>query len=251
MDHSSNKDRGKQPQREKLDIEDDEVRVQRIRKTTHRICVVSSSNLHLEHLLERLNTFSNTTGVNTESLLNAGTGQLESRSGESLNELLARVKTFLPQLEASNAELEQKVAMNPRSVDIENVEGDERYIQMNLGLGVFEDRTGKEGPVSSSDEEGSEANAEGEDDDESEEDSNDDSDSCSNGSGTDDDFSTSEDGSGESASASDSGSVQLSKQGRQFAPLPKRAILSRPMKPLPRRARPEIVVLSETTTDGS
>jgi len=73
---------------------------------------------------------------------------------------LARAEDFLPQIEASKAAL---ISMDPRSVDIEDTEGDETVIQMSLGLGVFEDRTGK-GPHSLSEEEGS-----GSDEDNSEE----------------------------------------------------------------------------------
>ncbi|KAF5351335.1 hypothetical protein D9758_007973 [Tetrapyrgos nigripes] len=55
------------------------------------------------------------------------------------SQLLSRVQAFLPQMEASNALLAQKAQADPTSVDIEHVEnGTERYIEMNLGLGVFE-----------------------------------------------------------------------------------------------------------------
>ncbi|TFK41478.1 hypothetical protein BDQ12DRAFT_386305 [Crucibulum laeve] len=57
-------------------------------------------------------------------------------------ELLLRVKAFLPQLEASNAILADRMQADPSSVDIEHVdEGMEQYIEMNLGLGVYEDRS--------------------------------------------------------------------------------------------------------------
>ncbi|KAJ6595818.1 hypothetical protein DFH09DRAFT_147836 [Mycena vulgaris] len=208
--------KGKQPQRETIEVEDDDARLQRIQRA-----------------LEKLNTISPTTGI--ESLLHTGgTSQPGPASGESLNDLLARVQAFLPEMQASNAALAEKAAMDPRSVDIENVEGDEKIIQMNLGLGVFEDRTGKE--RSASDEESSDADAEGED-----EDDLDDSDEHSTST---EDTDTTDESSSDEESANPG-------QGRQFAPLPQRALLSRPTKPLPRRARPEIVVLSETTTDDN
>jgi len=57
---------------------------------------------------------------------------------EPPTELLARVQQFLPEIERSNAELLQS---DPRSIDIEHIEdADERIIEMDLGLGVFEQR---------------------------------------------------------------------------------------------------------------
>ncbi|GES79547.1 hypothetical protein RCL_jg23274.t1 [Rhizophagus clarus] len=50
-------------------------------------------------------------------------------------ELLSRIANFLPQIALDNKELEKK---DVRSIDIENVEGAERIIEMNLGLGIFE-----------------------------------------------------------------------------------------------------------------
>ncbi|KZP15372.1 hypothetical protein FIBSPDRAFT_1048167 [Athelia psychrophila] len=65
----------------------------------------------------------------------------EMPDGEMTNQLLARVKSFLPQIESSNAAL---ASTDPAALDIENVgEEQEGYIEMNLGLGVFEDRKGQ------------------------------------------------------------------------------------------------------------
>ncbi|KAJ7100235.1 hypothetical protein B0H15DRAFT_513935 [Mycena belliarum] len=204
--------KGKQP--ETLEIEDDDARLQRIQRA-----------------LEQLNTVAPSQAAGLESLLNApGASQPESGSGVPLEELLARVQEFLPQLQASNAQLAEMAARDPRSVDIENVEGDEEVIEMNLGLGVFEDRTGKQGSDSSSDEDSSDA--------ESEEKSSD-SDS--------DDMDTTDD----SSSSDVRSAARPQGLGRQVAPLPRRAIISRPTKPLPRRARPEIVVLSATITEDN
>jgi hypothetical protein len=41
--------------------------------------------------------------------------------------VLARVQAFLPQIEASNAALEEK---DPHSLNIENTDGDDKVIQM-------------------------------------------------------------------------------------------------------------------------
>ncbi|KAF7783858.1 hypothetical protein Agabi119p4_23 [Agaricus bisporus var. burnettii] len=59
-------------------------------------------------------------------------------------ELLSRVQAFLPQIQASNEALTQRMQKDPDSVNIEHVsEHMDQYIQMNLGLGVFEDRSKK------------------------------------------------------------------------------------------------------------
>ncbi|KAJ7631894.1 hypothetical protein DFH06DRAFT_1223173 [Mycena polygramma] len=129
-----NQTKGKQPQRETIEVEDADARLERIQR-----------------ILEQLNTTSpaaaaDTAGRGMEHIFNtAGPSDAVPRSEGSLNELLARVQAFLPQIEASNTALAEKASMDPRSVDIENVDGDEKVIQMNLGLGVFEDRTGREG----------------------------------------------------------------------------------------------------------
>ncbi|KAJ7195511.1 hypothetical protein GGX14DRAFT_676857 [Mycena pura] len=126
--------KGKRPQRETLEIEDDDSRLHRIQRT-----------------LEKLNSTSPGARRDGLNVLNsASASDLGSGSEQSLNDLLARVQAFLPDIEASNAALAEKAAMDPRSVDIENVDGDAEVIQMNLGLGVFEDRTGREGTCSSS-----------------------------------------------------------------------------------------------------
>ncbi|TDL28143.1 hypothetical protein BD410DRAFT_347400 [Rickenella mellea] len=60
-------------------------------------------------------------------------------------ELLNRVQAFLPQIEAANANLAHQAQLDPASIDIENID-DGQYIEMNLGLGVFDMRQ----PVTSS-----------------------------------------------------------------------------------------------------
>ncbi|SAM09067.1 hypothetical protein [Absidia glauca] len=52
------------------------------------------------------------------------------------NDILSRVQSFLPQLQAANQQLQ---SVDPSKLDIENVEDDrEQYIEMNLGLGVYD-----------------------------------------------------------------------------------------------------------------
>ncbi|CAL1693839.1 unnamed protein product [Somion occarium] len=68
-------------------------------------------------------------------------GDRKTFAVEPPSELLCRLQSFLPELAASNAELVHRAREDPRSVDIENVEDESRYIEMNLGLGVFEDHS--------------------------------------------------------------------------------------------------------------
>ncbi|WVQ80791.1 hypothetical protein IAT38_002896 [Cryptococcus sp. DSM 104549] len=65
------------------------------------------------------------------------------------SDVLARVRAFLPEFQASNNALLAQAAANPESVNIEKGEG-ERYIAMDLGLGVFDapsNPSGDMGPV--------------------------------------------------------------------------------------------------------
>ncbi|OAD81395.1 hypothetical protein PHYBLDRAFT_103513, partial [Phycomyces blakesleeanus NRRL 1555(-)] len=50
-------------------------------------------------------------------------------------DIMSRLQAFLPQIQAANASLQN---MKPEDLDIEQVEEDEQYIEMNLGLGVYE-----------------------------------------------------------------------------------------------------------------
>ncbi|KAJ6469043.1 hypothetical protein C8R47DRAFT_1151025 [Mycena vitilis] len=211
-----NQTKGKQPPLETIEVEDADARLERIQR-----------------VLEQLNTTSpaaaaDTAGRGMERIFNtAGPPDNVPRSEGSLNELLGRVQAFLPEIEASNTALAEKASLDPRSVDIENVDGDEKVIQMNLGLGVFEDRTGREG-------EGESDESSDEDEDGMEEDS-------------DESSSDTDDSASSAAESDDPGAPNL---GRTSAPLPKRVLLARPSKPLPKRGgRPEIIVLSEKTTD--
>nr|GAT51270.1 predicted protein [Mycena chlorophos] len=184
--------------REVLEMEDDDARLHRIQTALEKLNAATLSG-------------PNPPRADIASALGSSrTLELGSGTHEGLQDLLARVQAFLPQMEASNAAIAEQAALDPHSVDIENVEEDQEVVEMHLGLGVFEDRTGREGERSESD---------------SEEDSS-----------SDDSESTSEDSSGSSDSDSES-SVDV-------------RLRTRPIRPLPKRARgpPEIVVLSETTT---
>lgn len=82
--------------------------------------------------------------------------------------MLNRVRDFLPQLEAANKDIEKKLAEDPQSVDIENInEDEETYIEMvntssvniivakfslqDLGLGVFKQKR-EDGTISEDEE---------------------------------------------------------------------------------------------------
>ncbi|KAG2218325.1 hypothetical protein INT45_007720 [Circinella minor] len=51
--------------------------------------------------------------------------------------VLARVQSFLPQMQTANEQLRQQ---DPSKLDIENIHEEDQYIEMNLGLGVFEQK---------------------------------------------------------------------------------------------------------------
>ncbi|CAK5274628.1 unnamed protein product [Mycena citricolor] len=211
--------KGKSP--EKLDVEDEEERLARLQNT-----------------LEKLNTNALPTvepgssqRPNLEAIWNHSASATAEVDESSLQQLLQRVQAFLPRMEASNTELAQMVAADPRSVDIENVDGDREVIQMvrlvcsshpldhcayfsqKLGLGLFEERNGTET---------------------SSEDSSSDPDSDSD---TDTMSSVSESSDNSTSSSSDDSDESESEASHH----------SRPIRPLPRRARPEIEVISETT----
>ncbi|KAJ2617219.1 hypothetical protein H4S08_000434 [Coemansia sp. RSA 1365] len=58
---------------------------------------------------------------------------------EPPSNLLSRLNNFLPQIAKANKELKAAVASDPSKVDIENVSPDStQYIEMDLGLGVFD-----------------------------------------------------------------------------------------------------------------
>lgn len=112
-----------------LDIEDEDQRQNRLRS-----------------LLERLNDTSS--GTNPHGILN---NSERNTHPVAPTELLARVQAFLPAIHASNEALAQK---SRDEVNVENVEDDEElYIEMNLGLGVFETKrrrsTTSEGSIES------------------------------------------------------------------------------------------------------
>ncbi|KAL1919831.1 uncharacterized protein VTP21DRAFT_1762 [Calcarisporiella thermophila] len=58
---------------------------------------------------------------------------------EPPSELLSRLQAFIPELASANEQLEKQVKDDPNKLDIEQIdENAEGYIEMNLGLGVFD-----------------------------------------------------------------------------------------------------------------
>lgn len=110
-----------------LEMEDDDARVRRF-----------------QSIFEKLNSGSTPSSVPSRNGLGMPNFQFEfgerkTWAVEPPSELLSRVQAFLPQMEASNAILTKRAEADPQSVDMEQVEdGAERYIEMNLGLGVFD-----------------------------------------------------------------------------------------------------------------
>ncbi|KAI9459724.1 hypothetical protein BJY52DRAFT_1148844 [Lactarius psammicola] len=164
----------------------------------------------LQNILERLNGDGPSETTSEPSHLSFDFGDRRTFAMEPPSELLARVRQFLPQIEQSNTELLHR---DPRSIDIEHIEEtDERVIQMNLGLGVFEQRRARR----RDDESGSDTTS----------DSNSDSDSSASDSAS-------------STSSSSTGSD--SEDDENAAGHPRNA--RREIRPLPERARPLIQVL--------
>ncbi|KAF9458690.1 hypothetical protein BDZ94DRAFT_1270012 [Collybia nuda] len=115
---------------EKLDVEGEEERRVRIQSTLEKLNMTSTST-------NKTATF--------PTLPSFDFGKRPMHEIQPPSELLSRVQAFLPELEASNNLLVQKAQADPNSVDIEHVdEGMDQYIEMNLGLGVFEDRANRQ-----------------------------------------------------------------------------------------------------------
>ncbi|KAF8838641.1 hypothetical protein BDN67DRAFT_971286 [Paxillus ammoniavirescens] len=197
-----------------LDVEDDDQRQKRIGS-----------------LLEKLNvTQAASTSAATNPLLNI----TDDKPGPipPPSELLARVQAFLPTIEASNEALAQK---NPEDIDIENVaEHEERYIEMNLGLGVFESKRPKTGSgsedASSSEESESHSSSDVNSESSSGSEPNCDTDDDESSSGSELDFYIDRD-----QSSSESGDDDNDSYSSSGSSVHMRAVVTRPIKPLPRR----------------
>ncbi|KAI6152304.1 hypothetical protein BKA82DRAFT_4109699 [Pisolithus tinctorius] len=104
-----------------LEVEDEEQRQDRIRTLLERLNETSKANAARDVA----------SGPRIPGILDCKAYPIEPPT-----ELLSRVQAFLPALRESNEALAQQ---NPEDLDIENIGKDEeQYIEMNLGLGVFE-----------------------------------------------------------------------------------------------------------------
>ncbi|KAH8119996.1 hypothetical protein DFH11DRAFT_1721882 [Phellopilus nigrolimitatus] len=155
-------------------------------------------------------------------------GQRDTHEVEPPTQLLDRLQHFLPQMEAANAELLRRVQDDPESVDIEHLDDaeDGNYIEMRLGLGVFDVRR----PTSERTGSQSSSSASGSSDDDASDSDEADSSSAIGGS--------------DNSSENDSG---LMSRPPNIISISSTAT-QRPTRPLPRRARPDIVVLDESQT---
>ncbi|KAG0268273.1 hypothetical protein BGZ95_002520 [Linnemannia exigua] len=64
----------------------------------------------------------------------------ERKTFKVKSDLLSRLENFLPKMKEANDQLDKQLKADPKAVDIENVdeESGEQYIEMDLGLGVFD-----------------------------------------------------------------------------------------------------------------
>lgn len=195
---------------QRLDIEDDEERERR-----------------LNTIFERLNTRGNNSSSSTPPAAASGGmpkfdfGDRTTFEVKPNSELLSRIQSFLPQLAASNEELLRRAEVDPEAVDIEHItEGSEKVIQMDLGLGLFEERKGK-------------SSNEADDEDEDEEDlsMSDDDDSSSSSSSESDSSSSDPDSDPDSYSDSDASSSSSD----VIITGPAIVDPNRPVRPLPKR----------------
>ncbi|KAL5495066.1 hypothetical protein ACEPAI_528 [Sanghuangporus weigelae] len=212
---------------QRLDVEDEDQHQLRLRQLLQRINDSSSSSYTHADNNSRIAASSNNTPFVRPGPSSFDFGVRETHAVEPPSELLSRVESFLPQMEAANTELARRMESSPESVDIENL-GDEdeddedgrqgQYIEMNLGLGVFDIRRR---PLS---------------------DTTTTSNSSSSNASSDDDSDSSNSTHSNSDSHSDSDASTSGPPG---------PLLNRPIRPLPKRARPNIVVINESTTDNT
>lgn len=164
------------------------------------------------NLLEQLNSSSPPRSTFNAAPPTFEFGERKTYAVDPPSELLARIRDFLPRLKEENESLAQRIRDNPSSADIENIEEDaEQYIEMNLGLGVLETRP--QDSDSHSDDEESESEV-----------SSSSSSPSPDSSFASDSESESDESDSDNSSDSDSSSIGM------------KAISSRPLKPLPRRA---------------
>ncbi|KAH7335482.1 hypothetical protein B0J17DRAFT_670329 [Rhizoctonia solani] len=91
----------------------------------------------------------------SEQTINLPPKSLEELRSASLpvnHDLLSRLEAFLPAMHESTQQLQQQAQSDPSSLDIEHLDpSTQEYIEMNLGLGVYESRPNQSHTTSSSD----------------------------------------------------------------------------------------------------
>ncbi|KAG6855739.1 hypothetical protein H0H87_011379 [Tephrocybe sp. NHM501043] len=116
-----------------LDVEDAEQRLSRLQNTLQNLNTPSTSKS------------SKLPSAPNFSFLNRDAAQSRPQHVEPPKELLSRVHAFLPAIQASNALLSSQ---DLEKIDIEHVDDStDHYIEMNLGLGIFDVRGSTE-PIS-------------------------------------------------------------------------------------------------------
>ncbi|OCB85592.1 hypothetical protein A7U60_g7240 [Sanghuangporus baumii] len=235
---------------QRLDIEDNNQRQLRLRQLLQQINDSSStSNTHADNN-SRIAASSNITPfVRPGPSSSFDFGVRETHAVEPPSELLSRVESFLPQMEAANAELARRMESSPESVDIENLgdrEDDEEEDEEDGRQGQYIEMV--RGSVCESDllERASYGSSEP---------------VCSGvliqnlGLGVFDirrrPLSDTTSSSSPSASSDDDSHSTHSDDSDASTSGRPGSLLNRPIRPLPKRARPNIVVLNESTTDNT
>ncbi|KAJ5291379.1 hypothetical protein N7478_000630 [Penicillium angulare] len=87
-----------------------------------------------------------TSSSNTSSIPNlSGRPKPRIRKMEGNSELLSRLSAFLPKMKSANEDLEKEIAAGRgKDVVLDEVEDNKDYIEMNLGLGVLEEKRDNE-----------------------------------------------------------------------------------------------------------
>ncbi|KAJ5752969.1 hypothetical protein N7520_009886 [Penicillium odoratum] len=79
---------------------------------------------------------------NTSSIPNvSGRPKPKIHKMQGNSELLARLSSFLPKMKSANEDLEKEIAAGRgKDIILDEVDDDKDYIEMNLGLGVLEEK---------------------------------------------------------------------------------------------------------------
>ena len=83
----------------------------------------------------RQSEFLEPTGISKDSILNICSGIKRPNIGEfpKTSDTLVKVKSFLPQLKKADQELQKQIERG-ENVNIEDVNHDDKYVEMNVGV---------------------------------------------------------------------------------------------------------------------